>query len=164
MMRFCLAPQIFLPTNWENNHFWIFGGICWFWCSWKSASNLTLKHKEKKKTNLTLHRPSIYFIAVLLLSHIWLFGTLWIAARQASLSFTIFQSLLKLMFIEPMMPRNHLFLCHPLFLLPSIFLSIRVFSMTWLLASDGQSIGTSASASVLPIQGWFPLGLTGFIS
>ena len=54
--------------------------------------------------------------------------TPWIAARQASLSFTIFQSLLKLMFIEPMMPRNHLFLCHPLLLLPSIFTSTRVFS------------------------------------
>ena len=52
----------------------------------------------------------------------------WTAARQASLSFTISWSLLKLMFIELMMPSNHLILCRPLLLLPSIFTSIRVFS------------------------------------
>ena len=62
------------------------------------------------------------------LSHVWLFATPWIAANQASLSITISQSLLKLMFIESMMPSNHLILCLPLLLLPSIFPSIRVFS------------------------------------
>ena len=64
----------------------------------------------------------------LLLSHRQLFMTLWTAAHQASLSFTIPQSLLKLMSIESVMPSNHLILCHPLLLLPSIFPSIRVFS------------------------------------
>ena len=54
--------------------------------------------------------------------------TLWTAARQASLSITNSQSLPKLMSIELVMPSNHLILCHPLFLLPSIFPSIRVFS------------------------------------
>ena len=54
--------------------------------------------------------------------------TPWTAARQASLSFTISRSLLKLMSIESVMPSNHLILCHPLLLLPSIFPSIRVFS------------------------------------
>ena len=54
--------------------------------------------------------------------------TPWNAALQASLSFTISQSLLKLMFIESVMPSNHLILCCPLFLVPSIFPSIRVFS------------------------------------
>ena len=54
--------------------------------------------------------------------------TPWTAAHQASLSFTISQSLLKLMSIESVMPSNHLILCHPLFLLPSIFPSIRGFS------------------------------------
>ena len=54
--------------------------------------------------------------------------TPWTAARQASLSFTIFLSLLKLMSIELVMPSNHLILCHPLLLLPSLFPSIRVFS------------------------------------
>ena len=56
------------------------------------------------------------------------FATLWTTALQASLSFTISRSLLKLMSIELVMPSNHLILCHPLFLLPSIFSSIRVFS------------------------------------
>ena len=54
--------------------------------------------------------------------------TPWTAASQASVSFTISQSLLKLMSIELVMPSNHLILCHPLLLLPSIFPSIRVFS------------------------------------
>ena len=54
--------------------------------------------------------------------------TPWTAARQASLSFIISRSLLKLMSIESMMPSNHLILCRPLLLLPSIFPSIRVFS------------------------------------
>ena len=63
-----------------------------------------------------------------LLSRVQLFVTPWTAALQASLSFTISQSLLKLMSIESVMPSNHLILCHPLLLLPSIFLSIWVFS------------------------------------
>ena len=54
--------------------------------------------------------------------------TPWTAARQTSLSFTNSWSLLKLMSIEPVMPSNHLILCHPLLLLPSVFPSIRVFS------------------------------------
>ena len=62
------------------------------------------------------------------LSHVRLFGTPWTAACQASLSITYSQSLLKLMSIELVMPSNHLILCHPLLLLPSIFPSIRVFS------------------------------------
>ena len=61
-------------------------------------------------------------------SRVQLFATPWTAARQASLSFTISQSLLKLMSIESVMPSNHLILCHPLFFLPSIFPSIRVFA------------------------------------
>ena len=62
-----------------------------------------------------------------MLSHVQLFATPWTAARQASLSFTNFGSLLKLMSIESVMPSNHLILCHPLLLLPSIFPSNRVF-------------------------------------
>ena len=61
------------------------------------------------------------------LSCVPVFGTPWTAAHQASLSFTISQSLLKLMSIELVMPSNHLILCHPLLLLPSIFPSIKVF-------------------------------------
>ena len=57
--------------------------------------------------------------------------TPWTAACQAFLTFTIFCNLLKLMFIESVMPFNHLIFCHPLFLLPSTFTSIRVFSNEW---------------------------------
>ena len=64
------------------------------------------------------------------------------------------------------MPFNHLILCHPLLLLSSIFPSIRSFQMSQLFASGGQSIGVSASTSVLPMntQDWSPLGWTGWIS
>ena len=62
------------------------------------------------------------------LSHVRLFATPWTAACQASLSFTISWSLLKLMSIESVMPSNHFILCRPLLLLPSVFPSIRVFS------------------------------------
>ena len=61
------------------------------------------------------------------LSHVGLFVTPQTAARQAFLPFTISWNLLKLMFIESMMPSNHLILCHPLLLLPSVFSSIKVF-------------------------------------
>ena len=61
-------------------------------------------------------------------SHVQLFASPWAAAKQASLSITHSQSLLKLMFIEWMMPSNHLIFCRPFLLLPSIFPSIRVFS------------------------------------
>ena len=66
-------------------------------------------------------------VFVQLLSHIQLFATPWTEAHQSSLSFTISQSLPKLMSVEPVMPSNHLILCCPLLLLPSIFPSIRVF-------------------------------------
>ena len=68
------------------------------------------------------------FVVVQSLSHIQLFETPWTAACQASLSFTISQTLLKLMSIESVIPSNHLILCPSLHLLPSIFPSIRVFS------------------------------------
>ena len=62
------------------------------------------------------------------LSHVWLFGSLWSTACQASLSPTISQSLPTLTPIESVMPSNHLILCRPLLLLPSTFPSLRVFS------------------------------------
>ena len=68
------------------------------------------------------------FSSVQLFSHVRLFATLWTAADQASLSITNSQSLLKLMSIKSVMTSNHLILCRPLLLLPSIFPSIRVFS------------------------------------
>ena len=68
------------------------------------------------------------FSSVLSLSHVWLFGTPWTVARQASLSITNSRSLLKFMSIESVLPSNHPILCHPLLLPSSIFPSIRVFS------------------------------------
>ena len=68
------------------------------------------------------------FSSVQSLSHVRLFVTPWTPARQASLSITNYQSLLKLMSIKSVMPSNHLILCCPLLPLPSIFPSIRVFS------------------------------------
>ena len=62
------------------------------------------------------------------LSYLWVFATPWTVACQASLSFTISQSLLRLVSIESVMPSNHLIICCPLLLLPSIFPSIKVFS------------------------------------
>ena len=68
------------------------------------------------------------FSSVQLLRYVRLFATPWTAARQASLSITNSRSLLKLMPLESVMPSNHLILCCPLFLPPSIFPSIRIFS------------------------------------
>ena len=77
---------------------------------------------------LTFNSIVVPFSSVQSLSHIQLFATPWIAARQASLSITNSQSLLKPMSIESVIPSSHLILCHPLLLLPPIPPSIRVFS------------------------------------
>jgi len=89
--------------------------------------------------------------------------TRWTAVHQASMTMTNSQSLLKHNSLASVMPSNHLILCHPIIVLPSVFSSIRVFSN---LASGSQNIGVPASPSVLPmnIQDWFPLRLTGLIS
>ena len=107
---------------------------------------------------------SASFSSVQPLSCVWLFSTPWTAACQASLSFAISQSLLRLTSIQSVMLSNHLILCCPLLLWPSIFPSS--FPMSWLFSSGSQSIRASPSASVLPmnIQGWFPLRLTDLTS
>ena len=104
--------------------------------------------------------------SVQLLSHVWLFATLWNGARQASLSIASSQSLPKLMSVESVLPSNHLILCHPLLLLLSIFPRIRVFSNESFLHIRWPKYWSSASTSVLPMnsQDWFPLGRTGWIS
>ena len=81
-----------------------------------------------------------------------LFVTPWISARQAFLSFTISQSLLKLMSIESVMPSNHLVLCHPFSSCLQSFPASGSFPMSQLFASGGQSIGTSASILPMNIQ------------
>ena len=77
--------------------------------------------------DMSLSKPQIV-VVFQLFSHVQLFGTQWNEACQASLSFAISQSLLKLMSFDSVMPSNHLILCHPLLLLPLIFPGIGVFS------------------------------------
>ena len=112
------------------------------------------------------HKPT-FVCCCYFLSHLWFFATHGLhAAPQASLSFTISWSLLKLVSIDLVMPSSHLFSVAPFSLGPQSFPASRSFPIIWLFASGDQTIGVSASASVLPvnIQGWFPLGLSGLIS
>ena len=106
------------------------------------------------------------FCSVQSLSPVWLFAMPWTVARQASLSITNSQSLLKLMSIQSVMQSNHLILCCPLLLLPSIFHSIRVFSTESVICirwpkywSFRFSISPSSEYS-----GLIPLGLTCLLS
>ena len=111
------------------------------------------------------HQGSLHFCLLLLFNHVKLYVIPWPAACQASLSITNSRSLLKLTSIESVMPSNHLILCHPCLLPPSRFPASGSFlQMSQVFSNEsGQSIGVSASASVLPmdIQDWFPLGWTG---
>ena len=111
---------------------------------------------EKKKKNNTRLQEAFVFQ---LLSYAWLFVTPWTVAHQAFLS-SVSQGFLKLVSIELVIPSNHLILCWPFSSCPQSF------PANWLFTSGGQSIGTSASVSVLPVytQGWFLLGLTCLIS
>ena len=108
----------------------------------------------------------INVVVVQVLSCVQLFEIPWTAACQASLSVTNSQNLLKPMFIESVMPSNHLILCHPLLLPPSSFPASVFFPMSRIFTSVGQSIVASASALVLPMstQDWSPLRWIGWIS
>ena len=113
-----------------------------------------------------IHHPSNSDSAVQSLSGAWLFATPWTAAHQASLSITNSQTLLKLMSIVLVMPSNHLTLHCPFYARLQFFPTSGTFPVSQFFASGGQSIGVSASASVLSmnIQDWFPLGWIGWIS
>ena len=98
--------------------------------------------------------------------NVQLFATPWTAAQQDHLSSTISWSLFRLMSIESVMHPTISFSVVPFTSRPQSFPASRSFPISWFFVSDGQSIGTSASASILSmnIQDWFPLGLTGLIS
>ena len=116
--------------------------------SWKFSSKIT------------------YFSSVQSLSRVWLLTTPWTAACQASLSITNIRSPPKPMSIESVMPSNHLILCRPLLLLPSIFPSIRVFSNESALCIRWPKYW-SFSFNISPSNeywGWSHLGWTGWIS
>ena len=153
----CLHSPHLLPVRKDSQSF--------FSCKCTSGVSLCVQTSSSYKDS------HIGFVVVVqLLSHVWLSVTPRTVAHQASLSFTISWNLLKLMSIKSVMLCNHLILCH---LLSTLFSSCLQsfpasgsFPVSQLLASGTQSIGASASASVLPmsIQSWFPSGLTGLIS
>ena len=119
-----------------------------------TGSNVKFMSNLLKTAKLLFKVVAAFYTPLLLFSHSVVSGSLtpWPAARQASLSITSSRSLLKLMSIELVMPSNHLILCCPLPLPPSVIPNIRIFSS--LFTSGGQGIGpeASASASVLPVN------------
>ena len=133
-----------------------------FWHSLEGKERTHLMHLIISKAKFLTY----LFSSVQLLSRVQLFATPWIAARQASLSITNSRNLPKLMSIESVMPSSHLILCCTLLLCPKSFPASESFQMSQLFTSGGQSIGVSASASVVPMntQDWSPLGWTGWLS
>ena len=107
-------------------------------------------HRVAKELDTTESTQDIS--SVQSLSCVQFFATPWTEAHQASLSVTNSWSLLKLMSTKSVMPSSHLILCRPLLLLPSVFQVSGSFTMIPLFASGGQSIGASASVSVLPMN------------
>ena len=120
----------------------------------------------RKESNMLGSVNAHQFSSVQLLSHARLFVTPWTAAHQASLCITNSQGPPKPMSIKLVMPSNHLILFCPLSSCLQSFPASGSFPVSQFFALGGQSIGFSASASVLPmnIQDWFPLGWTGWIS
>ena len=134
-----------------------------YWSHDRKTQELTEDFTDQRWYNW---RMSVHLSSLQSLSCVQLFATPRTAARQASLSITNSQSLHKLTSIESVMPSNHLNLCRPLLLLPSVFPSIRVFSNESVLHIKWPKYW-SFSFSISPsneYQGWFPLGLTGLIS
>ena len=121
----------------------------------------------KSPSFIECHYDPDMVVVVQSLSRVRLFTTPWTAAHEASLFFTISQSLLKLISVESVMPPNHLGLSViPFSSCLQSFPESGSFPISRLVASGGQSIGASASTLVLSmnIQDWFHLGLTGLIS
>ena len=128
-----------------------------FWCTERSQNMLTV-------VIIVLSFNFCGFVVFQSLSCVSLFVTSWTAAHQISWSLTVSQSLLKLMFIESVMPSNISSSVILFSSCPQSFLVSGSFPMNGLFPSGGQSIGASASVLPMNIQGWFPLRLTGLIS
>ena len=173
----CFPCVVCTAFHWRTGHGMLEGlATLWCWPGWQWQLGWAGTQVSQwvgqahswphRSSNRVIFPRSSLKLAVVVqpLSRVRLFVTPWSATRQTSLSFTISQSLLKLMSIESVMPSNHL-LSRPLLLLPSIFPSISVFSSEATLCIRWPGTGASTSASVLPmnIQGWFPFGLTGLI-
>ena len=160
---YCLSHQELLQKNVVvvqlPSHVWLFATP---WTAARQASlSLTISWSLPQFMFIALVMPSIFIIlwcplclltSVQLFIHVWLFATPWTAARQASLSITNSWDLLKLISSESVMPSNHVILCHTLFLLPSVFPSIRVFSNESVFHIRWPNYQSSASASVLAMN------------
>ena len=136
-----MFPSVSQPLNLCGGSPWRtsvaqFQLICPFQCDhnslplppWSSAPHATTPPPDTQQATERTHTCPLVVVVVQSLSHVQLSVSPWTEAHQAPLASTISQSLLKLMSIESVMPPNHLSLCHPLLLLPSIFPSIGVFS------------------------------------
>ena len=154
----CTFPPPYIPRNQ-----YLFLQIQLLMCMYNHFTN---EKRDVQRSYLAWPKPRKEFSSLQSLSRVRLFATPWTAAHQASLSIINSPGLPKLMSIELVMPSNHLILCSPLLLLPSIFLNIRIFSNESVLHIGGQSIAVWASASVLPmnIQDCFLLEWTDWIS
>ena len=117
----CTSTRPKGASRWRMRHFVLQG-------NWWNRFWIVRYFQKPISWSQSLHLLVSKFSSAQSLSRVRLFATPWIAARQASLPITNSRSLLKLMSTESGMPSNHLILCHPLLLLPSIFPSIRVFS------------------------------------
>ena len=126
------GDSLILGSSFLESREWVsgVGASQMFSAPWRPRDWLTIETALSPYLEPWLMKPSFrgWVVVAQSLSRAWLFAPPWTAACQASLSFTIFQSLLKLMSMESVMPSNHLILCRPLLLLPSNFPSIRVFS------------------------------------
>ena len=118
-------------------------------CCWNVPKDLL---SEGLPQNFHLQKIQYLFSSVQLLNCVRLFETPWTAAHQASLSITNSWSSLKLMSIESVMPSNYLTFCVPFCSRPQSFPASGSFQMSQLFISGGQSIGVSASTSVLPMN------------
>ena len=121
---------------------------------WYTEWMLTSPHFCEHVGKLGKYWQGVLSTLVHLLSSVWLFMIPWTAAHQAFLSFTVFWSLLRFMSIELMMPSNHRILCRPLLLLSSVFPGIKVFLMSRLFASGGQSERSKTRMESLQYWTW----------
>ena len=124
-VRVNVLPATSVPK--EQSVWWAYtvGGTVTFHVTHTVITEEHVNHVNVCIRNTLILLQLIQFSSV---SHVWFFATPWTAARQASLSITNSWSLFKFMTIKSVMPSNHLILCHPLLLPPSVFPSIRVFS------------------------------------
>ena len=160
-----LAIPIPLHVSWTNsyNRIWrVFRSYIHLWLTSHPISEYLFWHEKDVLISWCLW----LFSSVQSVSCVQLFATPWTAARQASLSFANSWSLPKLMSIESVMPSNHLISVVPFSSCLQSFPASGSFPRNQFFASGGQSIGVSASTSVLPMktQDWSPLGWTGWIS